>query len=240
MKKENINLSDLNTGSVIEFASEHLRLVGDIENGHIYDHCIFGERGPIMASFQSTHSERTPFVIEKIKNGIISLRTATPVCDSEGNLLKGRNQNYRTDVTTTLLFNENTGNSYGYIYAIYDNIHKCIESHGNEIIFEEGTISHNIELKLDFDAFSKIVTKMLDTYIKKDHDYGSAFSEMYDELGINYGYGKIREKVNRIKTLKDGDAMVENEPLEGALLDCANYCILTLMEYQKHKENGKD
>lgn len=55
---------------------------------------------------------------------------------------------------------------------------------------------------------------------------------MYDELGINYGYGKIREKVNRIKTLKDNEAQVANEPLEDALLDCANYCILTLMEYQ--------
>ncbi len=61
-----------------------------------------------------------------------------------------------------------------------------------------------------------------------------------DELGINYGYGKIREKVNRIKTLKDNEAQVANEPLEDALLDCANCCILTLMEYQKRKEHGTD
>lgn len=81
---------------------------------------------------------------------------------------------------------------------------------------------------------------MRDTYKRKNHDYGNAFSEMYDELGINYGYGKIREKVNRIKTLKDNDAQVANEPLEDALLDCANYCILTLMEYQKRKEHGAD
>lgn len=79
-----------------------------------------------------------------------------------------------------------------------------------------------------------------DTYKRKNHDYGNAFSEMYDELGINYGYGKIREKVNRIKTLKDNEAQVANEPLEDALLDCANYCILTLMEYQKRKEHGAD
>lgn len=30
------------------------------------------------------------------------------------------------------------------------------------------------------------------------------------------------------------------KPLEDALLDCANYCILTLMEYQKRKEHGTD
>ena len=94
--------------------------------------------------------------------------------------------------------------------------------------------------KTDADRFKDITGKMSDTYKRKNHDYGNAFSEMYDELGINYGYGKIREKVNRIKTLKDNEAQVDNEPLEDALLDCANYCILTLMEYQKRKEHGTD
>lgn len=94
--------------------------------------------------------------------------------------------------------------------------------------------------KTDADRFKEITDKMIDTYKCKNHDYGNAFSEMYDELGINYGYGKIREKVNRIKTLKDKEAQVANEPLEDALLDCANYCILILMEYQKRKEHGAD
>ena len=94
--------------------------------------------------------------------------------------------------------------------------------------------------RTDADRFKSITDKMSDTYKRKNHDYGNAFSEMYDELGINYGYGKIREKVNRIKTLKDNEAQVANEPLEDALLDCANYCILTLMEYQKRKEHGAD
>ena len=92
----------------------------------------------------------------------------------------------------------------------------------------------------DAARFKKITDNMSDTYKRKNHDYGNAFSEMYDELGINYGYGKIREKVNRIKTLKDNEAQVANEPLEDALLDCANYCILTLMEYQQRKEHGTD
>ena len=94
--------------------------------------------------------------------------------------------------------------------------------------------------KTDADRFKEITDKMSDTYKRKNHDYGNAFSEMYDELGINYGYGKIREKVNRIKTLKDNEAQVANEPLEDALLDCANYCILTLIEYQKRKEHGTE
>lgn len=89
------------------------------------------------------------------------------------------------------------------------------------------------------DPFGDICRQMYDTYQRKNHDYGNAFSEMYDELGINYGYGKIREKVNRIKVLKDNAPKVNNEPLEDALLDCANYCILTLMEYRKRKQNDK-
>lgn len=94
--------------------------------------------------------------------------------------------------------------------------------------------------RTDADRFKEITDNMSDTYKRKNHDYGNAFSEMYDELGINYGYGKIREKVNRIKTLRDNEAQVANEPLEDALLDCANYCILTLMEYQKRKDHGTD
>ena len=105
--------------------------------------------------------------------------------------------------------------------------------------FKETPIKKESE-KSDADRFSEITDKMSDTYKRKNHDYGNAFSEMYDELGINYGYGKIREKVNRIKTLKDNEAQVANEPLEDALLDCANYCILTLMEYQKREKHGTD
>lgn len=105
---------------------------------------------------------------------------------------------------------------------------------------EIGHSDGNVNEKADADRFKEITDKMSDTYKRKNHDYGNAFSEMYDELGINYGYGKIREKVNRIKTLKDNEAQVANEPLEDALLDCANYCILILMEYQKRKEHGTD
>ena len=111
-------------------------------------------------------------------------------------------------------------------------------SESGTIIDKHSCVSANE--KNDSDRFKVITDKMIDTYKCKNHDYGNAFSEMYDELGINYGYGKIREKVNRIKTLKDNEAQVANEPLEDALLDCANYCILTLMEYQKRKEHGTD
>lgn len=73
----------------------------------------------------------------------------------------------------------------------------------------------------------------------KNHDYNSAFSEMFDELGIDYAYGKLREKMNRIKVLRNKPNMVENEGLEDALLDTAGYAILTLVELKK-RNNGRD
>ena len=125
-----------------------------------------------------------------------------------------------------------------YAEKLMDEWKDCII--GNNLDWSKLPLKGKQNERTDAVRFKDITDKMSDTYKRKNHDYGNAFSEMYDELGINYGYGKIREKVNRIKTLKDNEAQVANEPLEDALLDCANYCILTLMEYQKRKEHGTD
>lgn len=129
-----------------------------------------------------------------------------------------------------------TGKKWLSMEEIID-LNKCASNLSEETVNKLNGVR---DMSQDVMLFNRITGEMQETYIKKNNDYGNAFSEMYDELGINYGYGKIREKVNRIKTLKDNEAQVANEPLEDALLDCANYCILTLMEYQKRKEHGTD
>ena len=88
----------------------------------------------------------------------------------------------------------------------------------------------------DEEIYGSLLDKLFTTYKAKDADYGSAFAEMFDELGIDYAYGKLREKMNRIKVLRD---MSNIEGLEDALLDTAGYAILTLMELKKRK-NGMD
>ena len=99
--------------------------------------------------------------------------------------------------------------------------------------------NHKIDINSDIEMHGNILNNLHDTYIKKNRDYGNAFSEIYDELGINYGYGKIREKVNRIKTLKDNEAQVANESLIDSLYDLANYSIMIIMELEKRENNGK-
>ena len=89
----------------------------------------------------------------------------------------------------------------------------------------------------DEEIYGSPLDKLFATYKAKNHDYSNAFSEMFDELGIDYAYGKLREKINRIKVLRKQPNMVENEGLEDALLDTAGYAILTLVELQKRKDN---
>ena len=96
--------------------------------------------------------------------------------------------------------------------------------------------THAGNIQSDEEIYGSLLDKLFTTYKAKDADYGSAFAEMFDELGIDYAYGKLREKMNRIKTLRNQPNMVENESLEDALLDTAGYAILTLVELKKRKQ----
>ena len=96
--------------------------------------------------------------------------------------------------------------------------------------------THVGNIQSDEEIYGSLLDKLFTTYKAKDADYGSAFAEMFDELGIDYAYGKLREKMNRIKVLRKQPNMVENEGLEDALLDTAGYAILTLVELKKKKK----
>ena len=95
--------------------------------------------------------------------------------------------------------------------------------------------THVGNIQSDEEIYGSLLDKLFTTYKAKDADYGSAFAEMYDELGVDYAYGKLREKMNRIKVFRSKPNMVENEGLEDALLDTAGYAILTLVELKKRK-----
>ena len=97
--------------------------------------------------------------------------------------------------------------------------------------------THVTNIQSDEEIYGSLLNKLFTTYKAKNHDYSGAFTEMFDELGIDYAYGKLREKINRIKVLRKQPNMVENEGLEDALLDTAGYAILTLVELKK-RNNG--
>ena len=110
-----------------------------------------------------------------------------------------------------------------------------IKIEGTDKVFDTQVTNY----QSDEEIYSSLLDKLFATYKSKNADYGSAFAEMFDELGIDYAYGKLREKMNRIKVLRKQPNMVENEGLEDALLDTAGYAILTLVELKK-RNNGRD
>lgn len=85
-------------------------------------------------------------------------------------------------------------------------------------------------------TFKTITDEMLDTYIKKNADYGNSFSETIREFGFIPAVARINDKVKRMKNIVKGQKMnIESESLRDALLDTANYCVLTIMELDNQK-----
>lgn len=83
--------------------------------------------------------------------------------------------------------------------------------------------------------FKDITNNMFDTYIKKNHDYGNSFDKSLDKYGLIASAVRLSDKMNRIDSLIKEEAMVKDESLTDTFLDMANYCIMTVMWLNKHK-----
>lgn len=89
----------------------------------------------------------------------------------------------------------------------------------------------------DTERFQNIVCTMYDTYRKKNHDYGNSFATTWDEFGSNglvTAVAQISHKYHRLLNLTNGTQPQVDESLRDTLMDMANYCVLTLMELDKH------
>ena len=70
------------------------------------------------------------------------------------------------------------------------------------------------------------------TYLAKNKDYGNAFSEQIQEYGQVVSLIRIEEKFKRFKQLVLTEKQeVKDEKAFDTLLDMANYCLLSAMEY---------
>lgn len=84
-------------------------------------------------------------------------------------------------------------------------------------------------------TFKTITDEMLDTYIKKNADYGNSFGDTIKEFGLIPAVARINDKLNRIKKMVKGEKMNVDESMRDNLIDIANYCILTVMEIDNQK-----
>lgn len=67
------------------------------------------------------------------------------------------------------------------------------------------------------------------TYLIKNADYGDSFKKSLDEDGLIAAVVRMRDKVNRLKSLTDKVGQVSDETLSDTALDLANYAIMTAM-----------
>ena len=77
--------------------------------------------------------------------------------------------------------------------------------------------------------FKEIVKGMISTYVRKNHDYGNSFDKSLDKFGLVASVVRIGDKMNRIESLVQKKAMVQDESIRDTLLDMANYAIMTVM-----------
>lgn len=78
--------------------------------------------------------------------------------------------------------------------------------------------------------FKEIIDNMLDTYEKKNADYGDSFSKSCDEFGSIAALVRMTDKMNRIKQLLlTNKQEVNTESVKDTLLDLANYSVMLLI-----------
>jgi glutaredoxin 2 len=84
--------------------------------------------------------------------------------------------------------------------------------------------------------FADILNSMLNTYERKNHDYGNSFEQSLNKFGSVAGIVRLADKMNRLETLVKKEAKVKDESIKDTLLDMANYAVMTLMWLEKNNK----
>lgn len=80
-------------------------------------------------------------------------------------------------------------------------------------------------------TFGNVIAEMLETYKKKNADYGNSFSETIQEFGFIPAVARINDKLKRVKNMVKGKEMnIKDESLRDNLMDIAVYSVLTIIE----------
>lgn len=97
-------------------------------------------------------------------------------------------------------------------------------------------VDEKINLPSPAYEFTELCKSMIETYIKKNHDYGNSFDKSLDRFGIVAAIVRIGDKMNRIESLTGKKAQVTDESIRDTLMDMANYCVMTVMWLDNQKK----
>ena len=89
------------------------------------------------------------------------------------------------------------------------------------------------------ERFTEITNNMAKTYAAKNHDYGNSFDKSLDKFGIVASTVRMGDKMNRIESLTNKEAKVNDESIKDTLLDLANYAIMTVMWLDKTRKGAE-
>ena len=78
---------------------------------------------------------------------------------------------------------------------------------------------------------SKVANQMVDTYKRKNADYGDSFGASLDKYGPVAAHVRMSDKVNRLQSLvvRKQTAQVKDESIADTFLDLACYAIMRLV-----------
>lgn len=85
-------------------------------------------------------------------------------------------------------------------------------------------------------TFRDVCNEMIETNIRKNADYGGAYSDLFKEFGDMAAIVPLQTKLNRIKNIVSKGGEVNNESLQDSVLDLGCYAVMYLVEL-KAREN---
>lgn len=92
-------------------------------------------------------------------------------------------------------------------------------------------------------AHKELLDFIENLYVTKNNAYGNSFSKMYEDIGMLSAATQIAHKYHRFINLarsREKDTNQEYENIRDTLIDLANYCLLTIMEYDKEEKAKAD
>lgn len=77
--------------------------------------------------------------------------------------------------------------------------------------------------------FESVIKEMIDTYRRKNSDYGNSFDKSLDKFGLIASVVRLSDKFNRIEQLiQNKEQQVKDESIRDTFMDMANYCAMTV------------
>ena len=127
---------------------------------------------------------------------------------------------------------------------IWGNMFKCLLKGGEEFVYLKGSYIRPFyprggwkDVSTREQKFEQLTKQMLETFKKKNADYGNSTTQTFEEFGLTSYAVRLSDKLNRIKTFcRKGKLEVEDESVIDTLLDAANYCLLAVVDIKNQKK----